>query len=63
MGWFVWAMGGSVPSYTRKEHIPNGYAFEEVGPERMVGKGKAVMSNNIERLREQRIHCPFAVSQ
>lgn len=55
----VWrAIGGTVPG-DKKWH-PQGYVFEEVGPNKLAGKGKDKTDEWEQRLKVQRTPgCPF----
>jgi hypothetical protein len=62
--WFVWASGGDVPGSKGDLYIPQGYVFEEVGPEYMKNKGLEEMKAGEEKLRAERpAGCPFAFSR
>jgi hypothetical protein len=57
--WFVWASGGDVPGSKGDLYIPQGYVFEEVGPEYMKNKGLEEMKAGEEKLRAERpAGCP-----
>jgi hypothetical protein len=58
--WFIWASGGEIPGTKGDFYIPQGYLFEEVGPNGMKNKGLAEMKATEEKLRVERPPCPFA---
>ncbi|KAK9371924.1 uncharacterized protein V1513DRAFT_453982 [Lipomyces chichibuensis] len=60
-GWVVWAFGGDVPGSKGDRYIPQGYLFEEVGPNIMKNKGQEETIAWEEKLRVKRpVGCPFA---
>lgn len=60
--WFSWLFGTPVPGDEGEKYRPEGYLLEEIGPEKMEGKGKEWMAEErlaVEgKLREGA--CPFA---
>ena len=61
--WFVWAMGGQVPG-SDKKFLPEGYVFQEVGPNGLRNKGAKEVEAWEEKLRAERpAGCPFAFSK
>jgi hypothetical protein len=63
-GWFVWLAGGDVPGSKGDLYIPQGYSFEEIGPEAVRSKGKAEMDAWEEKLSVERpAGCPFAFAR
>lgn len=62
--WFVWFMGGNIPSFQNKHFLPEGYRFEEVGPYNMKNKGAQGMEAWEEKLKAERpAGCPFAFAK
>lgn len=62
--WFVWANGGDVPGSKDDTYIPEGYKFEEVGPEGMKNKGLDEIKLGEEKLKVARpAGCPFAFAR
>ncbi|KAH8881709.1 hypothetical protein GQ53DRAFT_754156 [Thozetella sp. PMI_491] len=60
MALFTRLMGGYVPGDTK--FLPQGYLFEEVGPEAQFGKGKDAMQNWHDKMKAERPSgCPFAL--
>lgn len=58
--WFVYLSGGDLPGTRGAQYEPQGYRIEEVGPERMRGKGGKEMSEWADKLRNERpAGCPF----
>jgi len=58
--WLVWAAGGDVPGSKGQLYCPQGYKFEEVGPKKMVGKGKERTDEWEAKLAVERTGgCPF----
>lgn len=53
-GWFVWLAGGDVPGSKGDLYIPQGYSFEEIGPEAVRSEGKAEMDVWEEKLSMER---------
>jgi hypothetical protein len=63
-GWFVWSFGGDVPGSKGDLYIPQGYSFEEIGPQSVHSKGKAEMDAWEEKLSVERpAGCPFAFTR
>ncbi|KAK9327259.1 hypothetical protein V1520DRAFT_299690 [Lipomyces starkeyi] len=63
-GWLVWALGGDVPGSRGDRYIPQGYLFEEVGPNIMKNKGLEETRAWEEKLRVERpVGCPFACAR
>ena len=63
-GWFVWIFGGDVPGSKGDRYIPEGYAFEEVGPRAMKKKGLEETKAWEGKLRDERpAGCPFAFAR
>lgn len=59
----TWALGGIVPGGKNGEkYYPEGYRFDEVGPDRRRGMGKNEMEEFEKKIKEVRhMGCPFAV--
>lgn len=60
-GWLVWLSGGDVPGSKGSLYIPQGYHFDEVGPNAVHSKGCAETKAWEEKLSVERpAGCPFA---
>ncbi|KAI1074858.1 hypothetical protein F5B20DRAFT_585868 [Whalleya microplaca] len=60
LAWAVWLYGGKVPGDDPLVHMPQGYRFEDLGPEKYRGKGVREAEADVERLRgSKRGGCPF----
>jgi hypothetical protein len=60
--WYVRFSGGDVPGSKGSLYVPEGYAFEEIGPSFLKNKGLGEMKEWQDKLREERpIGCPFAI--
>ncbi|KAK9428982.1 hypothetical protein V1505DRAFT_375469 [Lipomyces doorenjongii] len=63
-GWFVWAFGGDVPGSKGDLYIPQGWVFEELGPDIMKNKGLEETRAWEEKLRVERpVGCPFTFAR
>ncbi|BCS21735.1 uncharacterized protein APUU_22167A [Aspergillus puulaauensis] len=63
IAWMTWALGGIVPGGKGGEkYHPEGYRFDEVGPEKRRGVGRKEMDGFEEKIKSVRhMGCPFAV--
>ncbi|KAH8808385.1 hypothetical protein F5884DRAFT_673284 [Xylogone sp. PMI_703] len=60
--WLKWMLGGDLPGSKGDLYIPQGYKFEEVGPEFLKNKGTKETEAFEEKIRMERpAGCPFAI--
>lgn len=59
VSWFLWFIGGAIPSKDKPENRPEGYRIPDLGPENMEGKGTDEMNVTRSLLAEQVKRCPF----
>lgn len=59
--WLTWFAGGEIPGTKGNLYLPDGYLFQEIGPDSMKNKGLEEMKAIEEKLKNERpAGCPFA---
>lgn len=63
--WITWVLGGILPGgRDGKRYHPEGYSFEEIGPDRKKGLGKNEMDVLEQKIKVARpLGCPFAITK
>lgn len=64
MALLTWMFGGAVPGDGGSKMKPEGFLFEDLGPQRLVGKGNDVTTVIEEGIRQKATTgCPFSFSK
>jgi hypothetical protein len=60
-GWMARLLGGFIPGSSGDKYTPEGFLFEDIGPDAKKGKGKVEMEEWKAKLEKQRTSgCPFS---